>query len=83
MAARLIIEGGVPLRGEVAASAAKNAALPALCAALLTARPVVLDERPRAGRRAHHAARCWSRPAATVATDADGEVTPRRERGHA
>ncbi len=31
-----IIEGGVPLKGEVAASAAKNAALPALAAALLT-----------------------------------------------
>ena len=38
MPARLLIEGGVPLRGEVAASAAKNAALPALAAALLTAR---------------------------------------------
>ena len=42
MATRLIVEGGAPLRGDVAASAAKNAALPALCAALLTARPVVL-----------------------------------------
>ena len=38
MPARLLIEGGVPLQGEVAASAAKNAALPALAAALLTAR---------------------------------------------
>jgi UDP-N-acetylglucosamine 1-carboxyvinyltransferase len=46
MAARLLIEGGRPLRGEVAASAAKNAALPALCAALLTARPVVLENVP-------------------------------------
>ena len=33
---KLSIEGGVPLRGEVAASGAKNAALPILTAALLT-----------------------------------------------
>ncbi len=46
MAARLVIEGGVPLRGAVAVSAAKNAALPALAAALLTAEPVVLDNVP-------------------------------------
>ena len=46
MATRLIVEGGAPLRGEVAVSAAKNAALPALCAALLTARPVVLENVP-------------------------------------
>src|SRR5512143_2541485 len=32
---RIIIEGGAPLRGEVAVSGAKNAALPALAAALL------------------------------------------------
>jgi UDP-N-acetylglucosamine 1-carboxyvinyltransferase len=36
MPASLLIEGGVPLKGEVAVSAAKNAALPALAAALLT-----------------------------------------------
>jgi UDP-N-acetylglucosamine 1-carboxyvinyltransferase len=46
MATRLVIEGGRPLRGEVAASAAKNAALPELCAALLTADPVVLENVP-------------------------------------
>ncbi|HSL48795.1 MAG TPA: UDP-N-acetylglucosamine 1-carboxyvinyltransferase [Candidatus Deferrimicrobiaceae bacterium] len=46
MATRLIVEGGTPLRGLVAASAAKNAALPALCAALLTPRPVVLENVP-------------------------------------
>lgn len=33
---KLIIQGGTPLRGEVCASGAKNAALPLLCAALLT-----------------------------------------------
>lgn len=36
MPARLVIEGGVPLRGVVKVSAAKNATLPALAAALLT-----------------------------------------------
>jgi len=46
MAARLVIEGGRPLCGEMRVSAAKNAALPALCAALLTAEPVVLDNVP-------------------------------------
>ncbi|MBA2483385.1 MAG: UDP-N-acetylglucosamine 1-carboxyvinyltransferase [Nitrosomonas sp.] len=33
---KLIIQGGVPLRGEVTISGAKNAALPVLCASLLT-----------------------------------------------
>ena len=42
MPARLLIEGGVPLKGKVAVSAAKNAALPALAASLLTAEPLTL-----------------------------------------
>ncbi len=46
MATRLVIDGGSPLRGEVQVSAAKNAALPALCAALLTSEPVILDNVP-------------------------------------
>jgi UDP-N-acetylglucosamine 1-carboxyvinyltransferase len=46
VATRLVIDGGVPLRGEVEASAAKNAALPALAAALLTAAPIVLENVP-------------------------------------
>jgi len=33
---KLVIEGGIPLAGEVRASGAKNAALPILCAAILT-----------------------------------------------
>ncbi|MBL0010456.1 MAG: UDP-N-acetylglucosamine 1-carboxyvinyltransferase [Nitrosomonas sp.] len=33
---KLIIPGGIPLHGEIAISGAKNAALPVLCAALLT-----------------------------------------------
>jgi UDP-N-acetylglucosamine 1-carboxyvinyltransferase len=46
MATRLVIDGGVPLRGEVRVSAAKNAALPLLAAALLTEEPVVLENVP-------------------------------------
>jgi UDP-N-acetylglucosamine 1-carboxyvinyltransferase len=46
VAARLVIEGGVPLRGEVGVSAAKNAALPLLAASLLSAEPIVLENIP-------------------------------------
>ncbi len=46
MAERLVIEGGVRLQGRVAVSAAKNAALPALAATLLTAEPVVFENLP-------------------------------------
>jgi UDP-N-acetylglucosamine 1-carboxyvinyltransferase len=46
MATRLVIEGGSPLAGEVQASAAKNAALPAMAATLLTAQPVILENVP-------------------------------------
>jgi UDP-N-acetylglucosamine 1-carboxyvinyltransferase len=49
MPARLRIEGGIPLKGVVAASAAKNAALPALSAALLTAEPLSLTNVPALG----------------------------------
>ena len=34
---KLLIQGGTHLSGEIAISGAKNAALPILCAALLTA----------------------------------------------
>jgi len=37
---KLLIQGGAALSGEVAISGAKNAALPILCAALLTAEPL-------------------------------------------
>ena len=44
---KLLIRGGRPLAGEVLISGAKNAALPELCAALLTAEPVTLTNVPR------------------------------------
>jgi UDP-N-acetylglucosamine 1-carboxyvinyltransferase len=44
---KLLIRGGQPLRGDVPVSGAKNAALPEICAALLTAEPVRLANVPR------------------------------------
>ncbi len=44
---KLLIRGGRPLAGEVTISGAKNAALPELCAALLTAEPVTLTNVPQ------------------------------------
>jgi len=44
---KLQIEGGRPLEGEVSVSGAKNAALPILCAALLTREPLVLTNVPQ------------------------------------
>ena len=46
MATRLVIDGGVRLTGEVRVSAAKNAALPAMAASLLTAEAVILENVP-------------------------------------
>jgi len=46
MPPRLAIEGGFPLHGSVKVSAAKNAALPALAAALLTTEPIRLTNAP-------------------------------------
>ncbi|MBX9817011.1 MAG: UDP-N-acetylglucosamine 1-carboxyvinyltransferase, partial [Burkholderiaceae bacterium] len=44
---KLLIRGGNTLQGEVLISGAKNAALPELCATLLTAEPVTLLNVPR------------------------------------
>lgn len=43
---KLVIQGGVPLNGEVRISGAKNAALPILCASLLSAEPLALGNVP-------------------------------------
>lgn len=43
---KLIIEGGIPLNGEITASGNKNAALPLLAACLLTDQPVTLHNLP-------------------------------------
>ena len=44
---KFLIEGGKPLEGTVTISGAKNAALPAMAATLLTDQPVVLKNVPR------------------------------------
>ncbi|GIX48744.1 MAG: UDP-N-acetylglucosamine 1-carboxyvinyltransferase [Candidatus Tectimicrobiota bacterium] len=46
---RMVIEGGYPLRGQVAVSGAKNAALPLMVAALLTDGPCELANVPALG----------------------------------
>jgi len=43
---KFIIEGNGPLNGEIAASGAKNAALPILCAALLSDEPLTVTNCP-------------------------------------
>ena len=44
---KLLIRGGKPLNGTIAISGAKNAALPEMCATLLTSEPVRLYNVPR------------------------------------
>jgi len=44
---KLVIRGGTPLLGTVRVSGAKNAALPAMAAALLTEEPVILENIPQ------------------------------------
>ena len=43
---KLIIQGGIPLSGEVRISGAKNAALPILCASLLTDETLAIENVP-------------------------------------
>ena len=44
---KFVIEGGIPLSGEIVAAGNKNAALPILAACLLTEEPLVLSNVPR------------------------------------
>ncbi|HES76272.1 MAG TPA: UDP-N-acetylglucosamine 1-carboxyvinyltransferase, partial [bacterium] len=43
---KLLIQGGVPLKGEVRISGAKNAILPIMAGALLADAPVVIENVP-------------------------------------
>ncbi len=47
MAQKIMVKGGVPLRGEVAVSGAKNAALPLMAASLLTSGETILTNVPQ------------------------------------
>ena len=74
---KLSIEGGARLEGEVRASGAKNAALPILCASLLSPEPLTLTNVPRLndvrtmqGLLAQMGVALDSRVAGTVALDA-------------
>jgi UDP-N-acetylglucosamine 1-carboxyvinyltransferase len=44
---KFVIRGGNPLAGTIRVSGAKNAALPAMAAALLTDEPVILENIPQ------------------------------------
>src|ERR1700693_5057902 len=44
---KLAIEGGVALHGAIKGSGGKNAALPVLCASLLTIEPLILSNVPQ------------------------------------
>ena len=72
---KLVIEGGAPLAATVAVSGAKNAALPILCAALLTEEPLRADERAAPQRRAHDAHAARRRWACASRSRGDGAMT--------
>ena len=44
---KFVIQGGVPLSGEIRAAGNKNAALPIIAACLLTDEELLLDNVPR------------------------------------
>jgi len=71
---KLLITGGRPLEGEVRVSGAKNAALPIMCAALLTARPLELANVPKLADVAT-AAKLLGQMGVAVERHADGRMT--------
>jgi UDP-N-acetylglucosamine 1-carboxyvinyltransferase len=73
MPARLEIEGGARLAGTVSVGAAKNAALPAMAAALLTPEPVVI-ENPPALADTKTMTRLLERLGASVTFESDGAM---------
>ena len=50
---KFIVEGGIPLNGNIRPAGNKNAALPIIAATLLTDQPVTLENVPDIKRRAH------------------------------
>ena len=80
--ARIIVEGGAPLHGEVRISGAKNAVLPILCATLLAQEPVHLSNVPHL-HDVVTTTRLLSELGAGIVVDADGvTVDPTTARGH-
>ena len=71
---KLLITGGRPLEGEVRVSGAKNAALPMMCAALLTGKPLALSNVPRLAD-VSTAARLLGQMGVAVERSDDGRMT--------
>ena len=71
---KLLITGGRPLEGEVRVSGAKNAALPIMCAALLTAKPLALSNVPQLAD-VSTAARLLGQMGVAVERGDDGRIT--------
>jgi UDP-N-acetylglucosamine 1-carboxyvinyltransferase len=71
---KLLIHGGRPLNGEIDIAGAKNAALPELCAALLTEEPVTLHNVPKLQDVAT-TLKLLRQMGATAEPPADGKVT--------
>ncbi|MCC6196844.1 MAG: UDP-N-acetylglucosamine 1-carboxyvinyltransferase [Burkholderiales bacterium] len=76
---KLAIDGGTPLRGEIRASGAKNAALPLLCASLLSPEPLRLANVPRLND-VHTMQSLLSQMGVALDTSKPGEVTLSAER---
>ena len=71
---KLLITGGRPLEGEVRVSGAKNAALPIMCAALLTAKPLALSNVPKLAD-VSTAAKLLGQMGVAVERSDDGRIT--------
>jgi UDP-N-acetylglucosamine 1-carboxyvinyltransferase len=71
---KLLITGGRPLEGEVRVSGAKNAALPIMCAALLSAKPLALANVP-ALADVSTAAKLLAQMGVAVERGGDGRMT--------
>ncbi len=84
MSERIVIEGGMPVRGEVQASGAKNAALPLMAASLLAPGELVLENIPdlvdvktMIGLLEHLGVRCEKEKGLTLdSSQADGWEAP-------
>jgi UDP-N-acetylglucosamine 1-carboxyvinyltransferase len=76
---KLLIQGGKRLKGEISVSGAKNAALPILCASLLTAEPIALTNVPRL-RDVGTTLKLLERMGASATRAADGSVTLQTDR---
>jgi UDP-N-acetylglucosamine 1-carboxyvinyltransferase len=73
---KLLVTGGRALAGEARVSGAKNAALPIMCAALLTDQPLKLDNVPRL-MDVRTMAKLLAQMGVEVGSQDDGRIEPR------